>query len=105
MAVLRSLLAIYGALDQAVKDSPGVPEVAATVDRSLPGSPSHPGWYAEIENFLFGVAPKGPDDKGARGVPDLSKAVDDIKANASRLTRGDFEQIPFAEVLALAGQK
>ncbi len=124
MAVLRSLLAIYGALDQAVKDSRGVPEIAATVDGFLPGSPSHQGWYAEIENFLFGVVPNGPDDMGAREVPDLSKAVDDIKANASRLTNPEksrlvygvgavahleiyvqehFEQ--FAEVLALAGPK
>ena len=124
MAVLRSLLAFFGALDQAVKDRPDVPEVAATVDRYLPDAASHQGWFAEIEEFLFGVRPEE-----ARQRPDLGAALADIINNASRLTNLEKSRLvygigaithlessvdsvrqlvkgrpnPFAEVLALAG--
>lgn len=54
MATLRSLLDIYGALDEAVIQSDD-PQIAETVDRILPGAaaPANRGWYRELDAFMF----------------------------------------------------
>ena len=49
---LQALLALYGALDQAVT-SGGSAGIEATVERYLPGSTgANAGWYDELLGFL-----------------------------------------------------
>ncbi|MGA8328456.1 MAG: hypothetical protein WB777_04115, partial [Mycobacterium sp.] len=49
---LQALLALYGALDQAVTSS-GDAVIEATVERYLPGSTGpNAGWYDELLGFL-----------------------------------------------------
>ena len=69
MAALRSLLAIYGALDDAIIRS-NDSRVADTVDAFLPGASANAGWYSEIETFFFGA--------NAQPTPDLGDALRDI---------------------------
>jgi hypothetical protein len=69
MAALRSLLAIYGALDDVIIRSDD-PRVAATVDAFLPMASANTGWYSEIETFFFGA--------DAQRTPDLDAALRDI---------------------------
>jgi hypothetical protein len=73
MAALRSLLAVYGALDDAVIRSDD-PQVAATVDAFLPRASANRGWYSEIETLFFGAE--------ARPTPDLNEALTDIVGDA-----------------------
>ena len=53
MATLHSLLALYGALDDAVTTS-GDPQVAQTVESFLPGTTGlgRQGWFTDIRNFV-----------------------------------------------------
>ncbi|MDT5046872.1 MAG: hypothetical protein QOG75_2732 [Mycobacterium sp.] len=53
MAVLHSLLAVYGALDQAAVQTQD-PQMRALVEQLLPGTtgPGQRGWYAEIQKFV-----------------------------------------------------
>src|SRR5262249_20638482 len=74
MEKLRSLLELYGALDEAVVQSDD-PLVANTVDRFLPGASANRKWYREIERFFFSEAPGG-----AREVPNLGEALGRIAA-------------------------
>ncbi|HEY2198782.1 MAG TPA: hypothetical protein VGH69_13965 [Mycobacterium sp.] len=69
MAALRSLLALYGALDEAIIRSED-PQVAATVDAFMPMASANTGWYSEIETFFFGA--------DARPVPNLNDALTEI---------------------------
>jgi hypothetical protein len=75
MATLRSLLATYGALDQAIiqSDDPLTKEV---VDRFLPGASANREWYRELEYFFFSGA-----EGDARDVPpDVREALTEIAA-------------------------
>ncbi len=69
MAALRSLLALYGALDDAIIRTDDL-RVAATVDAFLPGASANTGWYSELETFFFGA--------DAQPTPDLDAALRDI---------------------------
>jgi hypothetical protein len=69
MAALRSLLALYGALDEAIIRTDDL-RVAATVDAFLPGASANTGWYSELETFFFGA--------DAEPMPDLDAALRDI---------------------------
>ena len=53
MAVLRSLLAMYGAFDQVATQTQD-PEMRAMVEKILPGTtgPGQRGWYKEIQDFV-----------------------------------------------------
>lgn len=89
----QSLLALYGALDQAVI-STGNPEIEATVERYLPGSTgSNAGWYEELSGFLSDLA---PDGVGAPAQPDLSLALTTLRARNGPLT--DAESQPLTPV-------
>jgi hypothetical protein len=71
----QALLALYGALDQAVTGGGGA-GVEATVERYLPGSTgANAGWYDELVGFLAagshqGLRPEDPPDP-----PTLSQAL------------------------------
>ena len=53
MATLQSLMALYGALDNAVVESGNDEAVAAIVERYLPGSTGpNAGWFREIQEFV-----------------------------------------------------
>jgi hypothetical protein len=90
MAALRSLLAIYGALDEAIIRSDD-PQVAATVDAFLPRASANTGWYSEIETFFFGA--------DAQRTPDLDAALRDIGIdilNGNALTTPQKSRLFFA---------
>lgn len=61
----QALLALYGALDQAVTGT-GDAEIEATVERYLPGSTGpNAGWYDELLGFLGGSSPRtAPMNRG-----------------------------------------
>jgi hypothetical protein len=69
MAALRSLLALYGALDEVIirTENPGVAE---TVDAFLPKASANTGWYSEIETFFFRA--------NAQPTPDVNVALTEI---------------------------
>jgi len=71
MAALRSLLAIYGALDEVIIRTQD-PQIAATVDAFLPNASANTGWYSEIETFFFGA--------DAQPTPDVNIALTEIVA-------------------------
>ena len=90
MAALRSLLAIYGALDDAIIRTDDF-RVAATVDAFLPGASANTGWYSEIETFFFGA--------DAQRTPDLDAALRDIGIdilNGNALTTPQKSRLFFA---------
>jgi hypothetical protein len=90
MVALRSLLEIYGALDDAIIRSDD-PRVAATVDAFLPRASANTGWYSEIETFFFGA--------DARRTPDLTEALGHIvtaRENADALTIAQQSRLFFA---------
>ena len=95
MAALRSLLAVYGALDAAIIQTQD-PVVAATVDAFLPMASANSGWYSAIETFFFG------DD--ARPEPDLNLARTELEtelAAGNSLTTPQKSRLFFA-ISALA---
>jgi hypothetical protein len=73
---LQALLALYGALDQAVTSGGGA-GIEATVERYLPGSTgANAGWYDELLGFLAdGTNPNARIAEGAPAAPDLSAAL------------------------------
>lgn len=73
----QSLLALYGALDQAVIGS-GDAEIEATVERYLPGSTGeNAGWYDQLLGFLGDGSYRVPERRVEEppAVPDLSEAL------------------------------
>jgi hypothetical protein len=86
MAALRSLLAIYGALDDAIIRTDD-PRVAATVDAFLPGASANTGWYSELETFFFRAA--------AQPTPNLDQALGQID-DAAPLTIAQQSRLFFA---------
>jgi hypothetical protein len=90
MAALRSLLALYGALDEAIIRTDDL-RVAATVDAFLPGASANTGWYSELETFFFGA--------DAQPTPDLDAALRDIGIdilNGNALTTPQKSRLFFA---------
>ena len=87
MAALRSLLALYGALDDAIIRTED-PQVGATVDAFLPGASANTGWYSEIETFFFG--------ENAQPTPDLDQALGQIGEAAAPLTIAQRSRLFFA---------
>jgi hypothetical protein len=90
MAALRSLLEIYGALDEAIIRSDD-PRVAATVDAFLPMASANTGWYSEIETCFFGAH--------AQPTPNLARALGQIVSGgkvANPLTTAQQSQLFFA---------
>jgi hypothetical protein len=73
----QSLLALYGALDQAVTGT-GDAEIEATVERYLPGSTGeNAGWYDQLLGFLGDRSHRVPEREFEEppAVPDLSDAL------------------------------
>ena len=73
---LQALLALYGALDQAVTGS-GDAGIEATVERYLPGGTgANAGWYDELLGFLAGgTNVDSPRAEEPPAPPDLSDAL------------------------------
>jgi hypothetical protein len=123
----QSLLALYGALDKAVIET-GDPQIAATVERYLPGSTgSNAGWYSQVLSFLGHTGPRFmeaevPDLRGAlytlrerRDLEDDSEAPTTVQLARMTYAIGALGQLTsfyppqdwdsdFAETLELAGQ-
>jgi hypothetical protein len=72
MAVLRSLLELYGALDHALIQSDD-PKVHEHVDNLLPGASANKGWYDELHGFLSNGRTAPPSD-----ISDPSEAIKKI---------------------------
>ncbi len=70
MAAVRDVLEVFGALDRAIVDADGDPEISAAAETVLPGSAANAGWYGELESRLFGGQ--------ARTTPDLVAALSRI---------------------------
>lgn len=66
---VRELLEIFGAVDNAIKDS-NRKDFASAVDHFLPQYSTHSGWYRELDQFLF------PDDPHPD--PDVTNALSKI---------------------------
>ncbi|HET9875641.1 MAG TPA: hypothetical protein VFQ37_07720 [Mycobacterium sp.] len=87
----QALLALYGALDQAVTET-GDAEIEAIVERYLPGTTGpNAGWYGELLGFLSGFAPRVPEPFA---VPDLSQALTVLQGRKKRRTRAGREPQP-----------
>ena len=73
---LQALLALYGALDQAVTSGGGA-AIEATVERYLPGSTgANAGWYDELVGFLAdGTNPNARIAEEAPDAPNLNAAL------------------------------
>ncbi|MGZ4526947.1 MAG: hypothetical protein ACXVX7_10930 [Mycobacterium sp.] len=76
----QSLLALYGALDQAVT-STGDSDIEATVERYLPGTTGeNAGWYDQLLGFLADPAYRLPYmEVEPPGVPDLGEALTTLR--------------------------
>ena len=84
---LQALLALYGALDQAVTSSRGA-EIEATVERYLPGSTGpNAGWYDELLGFLADGGDSGVAE-GPPAAPDLSDALTILQSQGEALAQG-----------------
>ena len=85
----QALLALYGALDQAVTSNRGG-GTEAIVERYLPGSTGvHAGWYDELLGFLNQPSHAAPrDTPESRAVPDLDEALMVLQAHRLPLTPG-----------------
>jgi hypothetical protein len=79
-------MALYGAMDRAVVESGNEPDLAATVERYLPGTTGvNAGWFAEIETFVDGLPGEQvpfPDVEGA--VTDFYRRRAEIKNSAQK---------------------
>lgn len=64
---VRDILEVFGAIDRAIVESDGDPEIAAAAEKVLPGSAAHAGWYGELENRFFGGQARTPDLAAALG--------------------------------------
>ena len=75
MSTLQAILELQGSLDTAVIRSadPMVPEIA---DAFLPGASSNPGWYREIQAFMF----PGGGDHGVDADADPITALENLVA-------------------------
>ncbi|KLO30077.1 hypothetical protein ABW16_07410 [Mycolicibacter heraklionensis] len=79
----QSLLALYGALDQAVINTSD-PEIEAIVERYLPGSTgANAGWYDELLGFLRRSDPTDPERPESPAVPDLGEALTVLRNQGS----------------------
>lgn len=87
MSALRSLLKMYGALDQAVTYL-NDPEITQTVERFLPGASANAGWYQELEQFFFEAA------GGPESVADPAAALDSIDVGS--LSRSQKSHVFYA---------
>ncbi|AQT81424.1 hypothetical protein B1R94_22485 [Mycolicibacterium litorale] len=67
MASVRDILEIFGAIDRAIVEADGDPELTATAEKVLPGSAAHAGWYGELESRFFGDQARTPDLAAALG--------------------------------------
>jgi hypothetical protein len=86
----QSLLALYGALDQAVT-STGDPAIEAVVERYLPGSTGvNAGWYDQLLGFL---ADPAYQRRGRRppAVPDLDEALTTLQTHRTRADENPAE--------------
>ena len=91
MAVLRSLLELYGGLDHALSRLDD-PDIDAHVDNLLPGAAANKGWYDELHRFLSrGRAAPPPD------ISDPSQALQAIAAKheKKRLTTAQKSRLFF----------
>lgn len=93
----RDILEVFGAIDRAVLESNGDPDVLAAADQVLPGSAANPGWYAELVNKFF-----PGDDTRADLVSALTNvATYDADTSTPRLTRAQTARLLYG-ISALA---
>lgn len=67
MTAVRDILEVFGAIDRAIVESGGDPEITAAAEKVLPGSTANAGWYAELESRFFGDQARTPDLAAALG--------------------------------------
>ncbi len=87
MAVLHSVLAIYGALDQVATQTTD-PQMRAAVEKMLPGTtaPGQRGWFAQIQDFVTARAREQAAENGtdvaaaeeAAKVPTADQAMQEV---------------------------
>lgn len=83
---LQALLALYGALDQAVTGNRGA-GIEATVERYLPGSTgANAGWYDELLGFLADRTGLGARTEEPPAAPDLSQALTILQGQSEPVT-------------------
>jgi len=90
---LQALLALYGALDQAVTSS-GDAGIEATVGRYLPGGTgANAGWYDELLGFLAGgTNVDSPRAEEPPAPPNLSDALT-ILQSENQAVQGGMPQL------------
>jgi hypothetical protein len=89
MAVLRSLLELYGGLDHALLRSDD-PDVHEHVDNLFPGASANRGWYDELHRFLSRGRAAPPLD-----ISDPSQALKAIAAKHESLTTRQKSRLYF----------
>src|SRR6516164_159351 len=99
--IAQSLLALYGALDQAVT-STGDADIEAIVERYLPGSTGeNAGWYDQLLGFLGDRAHLLPEmEEPPPAAPDLGEALTTLRERtdpeAARLTPVQLSRMVYA---------
>ncbi|OBI40572.1 hypothetical protein A5707_09145 [Mycobacterium kyorinense] len=87
----QSLLALYGALDQAVTET-GDAHTEAIVERYLPGTTGkNAGWYDELLGFQSSLVPRTVE---APPTPDLSQALTVLQGRAEPTAMPEAELQP-----------
>ena len=79
MDPVLQILAIFGAIDHAIKDSDD-PDLLAAADALLPGASANRGWYATLQTALnSGVSPQEPDLLAAlQGIANGTKTANSL---------------------------
>jgi hypothetical protein len=92
--IAQSLLALYGALDQAVT-STGDAEIEAIVERYLPGSTGeNAGWYDQLLGFLGDRTHLLPEmEEPPPAVPDLGEALTTLQSLRERTGGPEYQRL------------
>ena len=99
--IAQSLLALYGALDQAVTSTDNA-DIEAIVERYLPGSTGeNAGWYQQLLGFLGDRAHLLPEmEEPPPAAPDLGEALTTLRERtdpeAARLTPVQLSRMVYA---------
>ncbi len=101
----QALLALYGALDQAVT-STGSAEIEATVERYLPGSTgANAGWYDELLGFLDAHAGRTHGATEPPPAPNLLEALTVLQAQAATTVGQDQTKTTATSTASVTGKR